>query len=121
MKQWLNEIKTQSNPDVKVFLIGNKIDQDEKRRVTKEMADKFVEENNLDFAMETSAKTGFNAKNVFLEAAKCLYIEHLKYKDRQSRPQSNAGLTPQGTKIPQPNSLLSKDKVITKENKKTCC
>jgi GTPase SAR1 family protein len=27
---WLKELKTQSNPDVKVFLIGNKTDLEEK-------------------------------------------------------------------------------------------
>jgi hypothetical protein len=34
--------------------------------------------------METSAKTGFNAKNVFVEAAKTLYKDYLKYKDKLS-------------------------------------
>ncbi len=28
---WLNEIKTQSNPDVKIFVIGNKSDLEDKR------------------------------------------------------------------------------------------
>ncbi|MCQ2819016.1 MAG: GTP-binding protein [archaeon] len=60
ISSWLNEIKTQSNPDVKVFLIGNKSDLENKRKVPKELADKFCEENKLDLMMETSAKTGFN-------------------------------------------------------------
>lgn len=29
--------------------------------------------------METSAKTGFNAQQLFIEAAKVLYIDFLKY------------------------------------------
>ena len=32
--------------------------------------------------MESSAKSGFNCKNIFMEAAKMLYIDHLNYKDR---------------------------------------
>jgi hypothetical protein len=32
--------------------------------------------------MESSAKTGFNAKNIFIEAAKTLYTDYLKYKDK---------------------------------------
>ena len=36
--------------------------------------------------METSAKTGFNAQNVFIEATKLLYEQHLQFKDRISRP-----------------------------------
>ena len=73
---------------MKVFLIGNKIDLDDKRKVNKEDAEQYVKDNKLDYFIETSAKTGFNAKNVFIEAAKSLYIEHLRYKDRSSRPGS---------------------------------
>ena len=85
---WLKEVKTQSNPDVKVFLIGNKTDLDEERKVTKEQAEQFVSDNKIDYFVETSAKTGFNATTAFIEAAKCLYTEHLRYKDRSSRPAS---------------------------------
>ena len=35
-----------------------------RRKVNKENAEKFVKENKLDFFIETSAKTGFNARNV---------------------------------------------------------
>ena len=30
--------------------------------------------------METSAKTGFNAENLFIQAGKVLYNEYVKYK-----------------------------------------
>ena len=61
---WLKELKTHSNPDAKVFLIGNKCDLEDKRKINKEVADKFKDDYNLDLFMESSAKTGFNAKNV---------------------------------------------------------
>jgi Ras-related protein Rab-5C len=61
---WLKELKTHSNPDAKVFLIGNKVDLEDKRKINKEVANKFKEDYNLDLFMEASAKTGFNAKNV---------------------------------------------------------
>jgi len=61
---WLKELKTHSNPDAKVFLIGNKVDLEDKRKLNKEVAMKFKKDYNLDFFMEASAKTGFNAKNV---------------------------------------------------------
>ena len=40
-------------------------------------------QNNFDFDlfMETSAKTGFNAQNIFVEAGKILYNEYVKYKE----------------------------------------
>ena len=34
----------------------------------------------LNLYMETSANTGFNAKEIFIEAAKVLYKEYNKYK-----------------------------------------
>ena len=61
---WLKELKTHSNPDAKVFLIGNKVDLEDQRKLNKEVAMKFKEDYNLDMFMEASAKTGLNAKNV---------------------------------------------------------
>ena len=37
------------------------------------------EEYQFDMFMESSAKTGFNSKEIFIEAAKLLYIDYLKY------------------------------------------
>ena len=85
IKLWLNELKIHSNPDVKIFLIGNKIDLEDKRVVTKEMAEEFKNNNKINFFIETSAKTGFNAKNVFIEAAKQLYEENKNYKERAQK------------------------------------
>ena len=79
---WLKEIRLQSHPDVKIILIGNKNDLEDKRQVTFEEAKKYQEENQLLYFEETSAKTGINAKKVFTEAAKILFDEHLKYKKR---------------------------------------
>ena len=94
LENWLNEIKTQSNPDVKIFLIGNKTDLEDKRVIQYEQGELFSKDNKLDFFIESSAKTGLNAKNIFIEAAKLLYSEHLKYKDRASRPGSLADVLP---------------------------
>ena len=44
------------------------------------MGEKLKNENKLDYFTETSAKTGFNAKKIFKEAAKLLYDDHSKYK-----------------------------------------
>ena len=85
IENWLNEIKIQGNPDVKIFLIGNKIDLEDKRKVTKEMGEKFFKENGLNLFLETSAKNGTNVVDVFSKAAIILYQEHIQYRDRASR------------------------------------
>ena len=77
---WLKELKTHSNPDIKVFLIGNKIDLADSRKVTPEEARKFKDDYMLNLYMETSAKTGFNAREIFIEAARVLFKEYNQYK-----------------------------------------
>ena len=86
LDSWLNEIRIHGNPDINIFLIGNKVDLENKRVITRELAQDFVEKNNAKLFLETSAKTGFNAQNVFIEATKLLYEQHLQFKDRISRP-----------------------------------
>ena len=80
--KWIKEIKLQNNPDIKLFLIGNKADLENKREVSYEQGLKFKEENEIIFFQETSAKSGINAKEIFHEAAKILYEEYLSYFDK---------------------------------------
>ena len=82
INQWLKEVRIQSHPDVKIILVGNKSDLDHERTVSYDEAKKYKDENQILYFEETSAKTGFNAKEVFTQAAKILYEEHKKYKNR---------------------------------------
>ena len=85
LDSWLKDVQLQSNPDIKIFLIGNKVDLEEEREVSFEEAKEYSEEHNFNYVNETSAKTGFNAKDVFIQAAKVLYLEHIKYKSRANK------------------------------------
>ena len=82
LNSWLKDVHLLSNPDIKIFLIGNKIDLESNREVNTEEAKQYANENGINYFNETSAKNGFNAKEVFIQAAKELYLEHLKYKNR---------------------------------------
>ena len=44
---WLKDIKTQSSPDVKIFLRGNKSDLEQNREVTQQMGEQMKTEQNL--------------------------------------------------------------------------
>ena len=85
LKNWLNELKINSNPDIKLFLIGNKVDLINDRKIESSQGQDFANENNFSYFMETSAKDGTNTKEMFIYAAKILYIEHLNYIDRSQR------------------------------------
>ena len=76
---WLKEIRAKGDPDMSIILIGNKADLENKREVTKEMANEMCENNNINCFLETSAKSGLNIQKIFLEAAKLLLEQHKKH------------------------------------------
>ena len=87
LESWLNEIRTTANPDVNIFIIGNKVDLENERAIPKDVGQGFADTHDAKLFIETSAKTGFNAQNILIEAAKLLYEQHLLYKDKVSRPE----------------------------------
>ena len=63
----------QSEPDVILFLVGNKLDMEDKREVSLDRVEKFKREKNIHFSFETSAMTGENIEDLFIMASKILY------------------------------------------------
>ena len=102
----MKDLKANSNPDIKVFLIGNKVDLEESRLVPKEKALQFKKDFDLDLFMETSAKTGLNTQEIFVEAARVLYFDYMKYKRKNRKPSERV--------------KLEKD-VVKKEKEKSGC
>ena len=82
IESWIQELKVNSNPDIKLFLVGCKSDLEEHRKVLFESAKEFAKNYQMSLCMETSAKTGNKAVEVFTEAVRVLYKDYLKYKDR---------------------------------------
>ena len=76
---WLRELRTYSNPDAKVFLIGNKIDLTDEIVIKTEEGESYAKKNKLDKFIETSAKTGLNAQQIFIDAAKLMYDNYMLY------------------------------------------
>jgi Ras-related protein Rab-6A len=110
-ENWLNDLKSQANPDVRIFLVGNKADLEEDRKVSKEEGEKYKEDQHLDLFMETSAKTGHNARNVLVEAAKILYKDFLKFDENNKDNGADKVLGKKG------QGLIKKEK----KEKKGCC
>ena len=116
IEMWLRELRTHSNPDAKVFLIGNKIDLENERKITKEQGEKFCKDNKINEFMEASAKTGVNAQNVFIKAALTLYEDYIKY---QKKTEESGGKVEDNYG----NQQISKKKIDNKPKKKQggCC
>ncbi len=110
VENWLSDLKSQANPDVRIFLVGNKADLEEDRKVQKEDGEKYKEDQHLDLFMETSAKTGLNARNVLVEAAKILYKDYLKFDENNNNDDIKKD-------IKKGQSLIKKEK----KDQKGCC
>ena len=107
---WLNELKNKASVDIKIVLIGNKADLEDERKISKEEAEKYFQENNFNLFFETSAKTGFNAKEVFMECSKILFLEKQKYNKINNSFENNDD-----------KNIKINIKKNEKERKKKCC
>ena len=109
---WIKDLKSNSSPDIKIFLIGNKADLSEERVISKEMAEKIKEDYELDYFMETSAKTGLNIQELFVKAAKVLFEDYSDYKKEKRHRKKIVNQEKEN------KSLIEKKE---KKNKGKCC
>ena len=116
---WVKDLKSESNPDIKLYLLGNKADLEDKREVKYEEGEKIKNNYGFLYFNETSAKTGLNVTDVFVQAAKLLYKEYLKYKKTCTK----RIVLPKETEKPSNivlnnNTIKNKNKIKDKNN---CC
>ena len=78
--KWLNEIRDKSSNDIKLMIIGNKIDLKEFREVPNELAMNKAKELGIPL-METSALDATNVKEAFCDLLKEIYKD-LKSKNK---------------------------------------
>ena len=110
---WIKQLKAYSNPDIKMFLVGNKNDLINERKISEEEGKKCCKENDFYCFCETSAKTGFNSQEIFIKALKLLYINHQKYKSGEVGEQAAKEIS---------NKKLGKELLEReKKKKKKCC
>ena len=71
LKTWINEAKTES-PRIMLILVGNKNDLEDMREVSYEEGLEFAKKNGCIGFIETSAKTGENVAEAFLQMGKSI-------------------------------------------------
>ena len=64
VKSWVSQIHEEISDKVVIYLVGNKIDMDDERKVKTEEGQKLAEELGVPF-VETSAKSGVTIDNIF--------------------------------------------------------
>ncbi|CAD8126801.1 unnamed protein product [Paramecium sonneborni] len=103
-KFWMMELSHYADQNVKLMLLGNKIDlaTEETRQVSQEMAEQLAKEHNMQHHV-VSAKTAEEVENAFISLARSIYNE--KSLREMVHPQQQ-----------QLNNKKNKD-----EKQKTCC
>ena len=89
--KWLSEIKEQTNKDIKLIIVGNKIDLKDKKVISTEQAKTKAKELGIPL-METSAKDATNVKEAFNDLLKEMYCElsqALQYVEQQNLENKN--------------------------------
>ncbi|KAI5628305.1 ras-related protein Rab-6B isoform X1 [Silurus asotus] len=69
--KWIDDVRTERGSDVIIMLVGNKTDLADKRQITIEEGEQRAKELSVMF-IETSAKTGYNVKQLFRRVAAAL-------------------------------------------------
>ena len=116
---WLKEIKINSNPNAKIFLIGNKNDLNDKREISYEEGLKYAEDMEFSKFLECSALTGFNAQKIFLEAANVLFDDFNEYKSHYSMDTSTISESMERGQIL--NKTNETKNAVKGKPKKECC
>ena len=68
VKTWIEDCKKQCSNNIYLILIGNKLDLEEQRVITKEEGEELAEQLGIKF-YETSAKDGTNVENIFINSS----------------------------------------------------
>jgi len=113
VKIWYKEIKSNSSPDIKIILVGNKSDLEDKREVSRESVQSLIKDLDIDLYFETSAKNGENVEKLFVEASKILYNEYSKINNFQKKKIHHNNS--------KNNNLVLKKSYIEKQKKSNNC
>ena len=73
LDNWIRDLRSHTDPELPIFIAGNKFDLENKREVACNDAKDYSLSSRTKYFTECSAKTGYNVENIFYEAAKYLY------------------------------------------------
>lgn len=76
VEDWLKEVKMNTGNDCMTYLVGNQVDNEDAREVSIDKANQYAKDAGISHVWETSAKTGERVEEIFINAAKMLYIKN---------------------------------------------
>ena len=90
IKNWLDSVKENSTKNIKIILIGNKSDLEDKREVTFQEGEEFAKNNGLIF-FETSAKNFKNINEAFNKLTEEIY-ENIEIFEEEEKSKNSLNL-----------------------------
>jgi len=90
--KWIDDVRAERGNDVIIMLVGNKTDLADKRRVSIDEGEKKAKDLNVMF-IETSAKAGYNVKQLFRRVAAALPGMDTPVEPQQVQPIVNVNLS----------------------------
>ena len=102
VENWISQIKEESSPNVIIYIVGNKIDMENERKVTTEEGKKIADDYKLPF-IETSAKSDININETFEDLVERIDVVY-------SQLETAPGVVP-----------INGNKLVKENNKKKCC
>ena len=96
--KWIEEVRSERGGDIIIILAGNKMDVSSKRQVTTEEGEEKAKELHTMF-IETSAKTGYNVKQLFRRVAGAL--PGMETQEPEAKPEATTVYLVPDTKEPQ--------------------
>ena len=72
LNNWIEDCRTNTDPNIITILVGNKSDKKNERKVTEEEGKILADKYDIKF-FESSALTGFNIKEIFIYACEKIY------------------------------------------------
>ena len=83
LDNWINLLKANSSSEVLAFIVANKIDLEIERKISKESGEKYANERQYKYFIETSALKKIYVKEMFDRALVELYELHTFYKNNK--------------------------------------
>jgi GTPase SAR1 family protein len=90
--KWIDDVRAERGNDVIIMLVGNKTDLADKRQVSIDEGEKKAKDLNVMF-IETSAKAGYNVKQLFRRVAAALPGMDTPVEPQQVQPIVNVNLS----------------------------
>ena len=111
-EQFVKELREKSDKDVYIILVGNKIDLEEKRKISKEEGKKLADKLKIGF-FEVSAKNGTGIEDLFKNLIDHVYEKH----NREFKSMDSIEIEEDEKKV----QLIQVNNNVKVKKKKKCC